>query len=122
MDKNPGPLGQTLGCQCDEAPGVHSHWLNRPAERFQAISPAWEELLREASTKADALIEKKSNDYGHFSLYPDIVLASLIWVKGRRILEIVQKQKTPNFESIEDSCLDILNYVRFLYAKQKKGE
>lgn len=82
----------------------------------------WEDLLREAASKADALIEKKSNDYGHFSLYPDIVLASLIWVKGRRILEIVQKQKTPNFESIEDSCLDILNYVRFLYAKQKKGE
>jgi len=86
--------------------------------------PTWDELLSESHRLALEIHRKKDHDYGHFSQYPDVVLASNIFTKAKRILELtmrahVNPDMRPKFESVDDSCLDLINYASFLWAKNK---
>lgn len=93
-------------------------------ESKKPVLSIWEFQLGEAVRLADILHQKKGQDYGHFSEYPPIVLASLCFVKAKRILTLSIKRantegdqgNVETFESMKDSCLDLLNYSRFLYA------
>lgn len=108
-------------------PRVHAYILALEGALAAAppIGPSWQSLMADSVERANALHELKGKDYGHFSEYPAVVLAALNFVKAKRILELSVKRaaypdSAPAFESIEDSCLDQLNYVRFLYAVLKK--
>jgi len=93
-------------------------------ESKKPIPSVWESKLNEPVALANILHQRKGQDYGHFSLYPPVVLASLCFVKAKRILELSIKkinskgdqEKVETFEPIKDSCLDLLNYSRFLYV------
>jgi len=81
-----------------------------------------EELRKEALAKADAMVSGKGADYGHWSAYPEIVLASLNFVKAKRTLELaIQRASNPTHqaknEPFEDSALDGINYLSFLHAR-----
>jgi len=109
------------------SPRVHAYILALESALAAAppIGPSWKSLMADSVEKANALHELKGKDYGHFSEYPAVVLAALNFVKAKRILELSVKRAAdpaaaPVFESLEDSCLDQLNYVRFLYAVLKK--
>lgn len=80
-----------------------------------------EKLREEALSKAGAMVARKGRDYGHWSDYPEVVLASLTFVKAKRLLELAVRSargddKEAN-EPMEDSALDLINYASFLAAK-----
>lgn len=75
-----------------------------------------ETLVLEAMNRAVALAGRKGGDYGHFTEYPLAAVAGLGLVKAKRILNLSTKGGSPNFESLEDSCVDLVNYASFCYA------
>lgn len=114
-------------CVCNELyTGFKAHTCpisKIPIENEVIVDMVWDRLLQEAVDKANALHKKKGKDYGHFSEYPDVVLASAIYLKAKRLVELTVKEavgQAATFEPIDDSCLDAVNYLRFLYAKQQK--
>lgn len=83
----------------------------------------FEALRKEALAKSDAMTAKKGDDYGHWSTYPEIVLASLTFVKAKRMLQLAMKTIAGGAETnepMEDSALDLINYASFLYGKIKE--
>ena len=94
-----------------------------------------EDLLYELSLRtspvaqlgiAGLLYLKKSADYNsdskHYALsnyfpFGTASYAQMIHTKSMRILSVAEKelnQKTANFESLQDSALDMINYAMFL--------
>ena len=77
------------------------------------------ERYNELVTKARDLVVKKGEDYntnvelhayfpfGHQSY------AQMIYLKALRTVSLVASDKEPNFDSIEDTLLDLLNYTVF---------
>ncbi len=80
-----------------------------------------EAARREALAKADDMVSRKGRDYGHWSEYPEVVLASLTFVKAKRMLELAIRAKVGDGkeanEPMEDSALDLINYASFMYGK-----
>lgn len=84
-------------------------------------------LREQALQKADQLTRGKGKDYGHFSTYPIVVLASLNFVKAKRMMELATKMSAnpdhrAQFEPMADSCLDAINYASFMWAKIMEKE
>lgn len=94
-----------------------------------------EDLLYELSLRKDSpvaqlgiaglLYLKKSSDYNGDTKYSlsnyfpfgTASYAQMIHTKSMRILSVAEKelnQKTANFESLQDSALDMINYAMFL--------
>lgn len=81
-------------------------------------------LRRLAMNTADDLVKGKGEDYGHWSGMPSVAIAALTFVKAQRLLELTVKiAADPDHEAtnepLEDSCLDIINYASFLWAKEQ---
>ena len=86
-----------------------------------------DELADEATAIARRLRRKKGSDYSHFGQYPPMVHASTLLAKGKRAFNLLLKlsarpDQHPYFESIEDSCVDAINYASFVYAIMKWGK
>lgn len=84
--------------------------------------------LEEANTKAESIRKKKMETYnGDEVMYEDYIslpnfYVYQLWNKMLRIISIV-KGSNNNFESLEDSLIDLINYAKLAYAEQKiKGE
>jgi hypothetical protein len=90
------------------------------------IETEHEWLRKGALKKASGMVKGKGGDYGHFSEYPEVVLASNIFTKAKRLLNLAIKAtrggKEVN-EPMEDSALDLINYASFIYSKvmHRKG-
>lgn len=83
-----------------------------------------ETLRQEAIARADSMVSGKGADYGHWSEYPEVVIASLCFVKAKRALELALQRAAnpdhqPKFEAFEDTALDGINYFSFMYGKAK---
>lgn len=92
----------------------------RPQNRIAAL----EKLRIRALRLANRLVSRKGADYGHWSTYPLIALASLNFVKAKRMLELATKDAAGRGEAVneplEDSCLDTINYASFIYGLLKE--
>lgn len=100
----------------------------------QLASASLEDLLYEISLRkspvaqlatAGLLYLKKSSDYNSDSKYAlenyfpfgPVSYAQMIHTKSMRILSVTEKQlngQVTNFESLQDSALDMINYSMFL--------
>jgi len=75
-----------------------------------------------AFTRCAQLVEKKGKDYGHWTEYHPLDVAGVNGVKAKRIRELtMQLVSNPDEfleanEPLEDSILDAMNYLSFLYA------
>lgn len=80
------------------------------------------EMLRTLSLQiADQLTKQKGKDYGHFSEYPLVVVAGNSLTKAKRGLHLacqmeVNPETKAQFEGIEDSFKDQINYASFAWA------
>ena len=57
--------------------------------------------------------------HSHWSEYPDVVLASLMFVKAQFALDLTRKNGESSSQSLEDACLYLMNYASCLYGKIK---
>lgn len=83
-----------------------------------------EDLRKEALARADSMVSGKGADYGHWSEYPEVVIAGIGFAKAKRALELALQRASnpdhkPKFEALEDTALDGINYFSFLYGKAK---
>lgn len=72
-----------------------------------------------------ALHKAKSNDYGDERVYFPLGHASytqMLHVKATRLVALQQSNQEPNFESIKDTVLDMLNYSFFYLAFLEDSE
>jgi hypothetical protein len=78
---------------------------------------------------AMAIVVKKHEDYGNdrrglHSFFPfgAVSYVQMLHVKTQRLVSLVENGQAPNFESIEDTLLDSINYSVFMldYLNQKK--
>ncbi len=86
-----------------------------------------EDLRKEALARADSMVSGKGADYGHWSEYPEIVIAGINYAKAKRALELSLQRAAnpdhkPKFEALEDTALDGINYLSFLYGKAKAAK
>jgi hypothetical protein len=81
----------------------------------------------EALTHCQEVMEKKAQDYtGKSSVtqadyYPRGVqsIYDIMWAKMLRIKSVMEQMETrdsTNFESVQDSCVDLINYTTFFIA------
>jgi len=81
----------------------------------------------EALTYCQEVMEKKAQDYtGKSSVtqadyYPRGVqsIYDIMWAKMLRIKSVMEQMETrdsTNFESVQDSCVDLINYTTFFIA------
>jgi hypothetical protein len=75
---------------------------------------------------AAEIVAKKHEDYGNDEVglaayFPHGALSyhQMIHVKALRLGALAQSQEEPNFESIEDSLYDLINYAVFWLAAIK---
>lgn len=75
------------------------------------------------------IYSKKSEDYNNESTVEDyfpfgnISYLQLIHMKYMRIMSVAKSNSKPNYESLEDSLLDMINYCSFFvsYTQNLKG-
>tara|TARA_R110002020_G_scaffold56770_2_gene156825 strand:+ start:2397 stop:2714 length:318 start_codon:yes stop_codon:yes gene_type:complete len=81
-------------------------------------------FIQEANDKAEEIRHKKMQTYnGKNVMYEDYISLNnfyiyQLWNKMLRIISI-SKGSNNNFESIEDTLLDLINYSKLAYAEQK---
>lgn len=71
-----------------------------------------EQEIREITDNVTQILLKKNADYGSASF--DLGLNGNmvhIWDKAMRYRSLVEKQESPNFESVEDTLKDIIGYA-----------
>ena len=76
------------------------------------------------------LKEQKSKDYqGHvwteedYFPFDDYSYIHMLWTKMLRIRSLAENPDTPNFESLQDSVIDLINYASMYGAYlENKGE
>lgn len=100
--------------------------MSNPSEAMKKREDL-EELRKEALEVASSLVKKKGADYGHWSEYPMVALAALNFVKAKRMLNLAVKTASNPFadvknESMEDTCVDAINYNSFMYALLSEGK
>lgn len=75
-----------------------------------------------------ALCAKKSVDYnkhtGRGAYFPMGLpsYAQMIHTKSMRLVNLASTRAEPNFESVRDTCLDLINYAWFLADAVERGE
>ena len=80
--------------------------------------------IQEANDKAEIIRKKKMQTYNgesvSYSMYTklDNFYIYQLWNKMLRIISIISGSKN-NFESLEDSLIDLINYAKLAYAEQK---
>lgn len=67
-----------------------------------------------------ALVAAKHEDYGNQALgletyfpFGDKSYLQMMHVKMQRLISLVQSEEEPNFESMRDTVLDLINYAVF---------
>jgi alpha-mannosidase len=75
----------------------------------------FEEAVKKTSQEADELLVKKHRDYGTKNILntpfgAEIGILIRLHDKISRLANLLKDNKEPNFESIEDSWMDIRNY------------
>lgn len=78
-----------------------------------------DEFRKFGLAEASGMVAGKDSDYGHWSEYPDVVLASLMFTGAKRAVELTRKDDEAVNKSLEDTCLDLINCASFLYGKLK---
>jgi len=96
-------------------------------------------ILKDIQKQEIDIIINKSHDYANkeniFSNFeivskivgcnPEIVFLTMIGIKIARLSELLTNKKVPKNEAIEDTILDMRNYLGLLYGflkNNKKGE
>jgi hypothetical protein len=75
-----------------------------------------------------AVSRKKSADYngivGRASYFPFgmVSYAQMIHIKSTRLVNLVASEAAPNFESVRDTCIDLINYACFLAEAADEGD
>lgn len=83
--------------------------------------------LMPAIVAAHELLMKKSKDYNgeevpidhareEYFPYGAVSYLQMIYTKFKRLEQVLMDNRETNFESAEDSCLDLINYSAFLYS------
>lgn len=99
----------------------------------EGVSPGTHPIYQEFAEALD-LVEAKAHDYAEddnvFSNFefaaqvagvrPEQVFAVLLGVKVARLGQLIGQGKEPNFESIDDTLLDTMNYAGLLKAYLRK--
>lgn len=92
------------------------------------------DYVKESLSECQTILNKKSNDYSDkdnlFSCFegagniagitPEQSILTLIGIKIFRLKELITNDKNPNFESIDDSIKDLINYSLLLGFRIKK--
>lgn len=86
------------------------------------------ELYKECIKKAEDTILKKTDDYdsgdvqlSDYWLYGYKSIIHELNKKLLRLRSLESKGFNSECESVEDTCIDIINYVTFLYIEMKKN-
>lgn len=79
-------------------------------------TPSFETTVRDITIELGTLLIKKHSDYGskNISQSPGGALNGLrvrMWDKLARINNLVDKEREPHYESLEDSFVDMANYA-----------
>ena len=80
--------------------------------------------IEEANHKAELIRKQKMETYNGDSVsYEDYTSLNnfyiyQLWNKMLRIISIIKGSKN-NYESLEDSLIDLINYAKLAYAEQK---
>lgn len=102
----------------------------RLADNLAALKQALESAndIPKAVSDALALCAKKSGDYnkhtGRDAYFPLGLpsYAQMIHTKAMRLVNLAATRAEPNFESVRDTCLDLINYSWFLADAIERGE
>ena len=89
-----------------------------------------EELTRlhPAFSTAQRLLNLKEQDYGEpdnakkeYFPFGDKSYVTMVHTKAKRLVNLVEQmdEREPNFEGIDDTIIDIINYAAFYYAFRK---
>jgi hypothetical protein len=87
-----------------------------------------EEFLRQCIQVAE-LVTKKGDDYnqgtvqlGDYFPFGDKSYVHMLHLKVLRLVSLVEKQGTPNYDSVDDTAQDLLAYVVFYleYLEKKR--
>lgn len=74
---------------------------------------------------ANDLLQKKSEDYNKegdpdsrrdYFPYGNVSYLQMLFTKFKRLEQVLLENKDTNFDSAEDSCIDLMNYSAFLYS------
>jgi hypothetical protein len=97
------------------------------AEEAGRLSGLLEQVPRPV-LEALALCAKKAGDYnkhtGRDAYFPLGLpsYAQMIHTKAMRLVNLAASGRAPNFESVRDTCLDLVNYAWFLADAVDRGE
>ena len=82
-----------------------------------------------ALLEAAILMSKKAEDYNRSNTtyreyfpYGDKSYAQMIHMKAMRLVNLAEKDEKPNFESVQDSLLDIINYAAMWYSHHEGNQ
>lgn len=84
--------------------------------------------IPKAVEDALALCSRKAGDYnkhtGRDAYFPLGLpsYAQMIHTKSMRLVNLAATRSEPNFESVRDTCLDLINYAWFLADAVERGE
>ncbi len=88
--------------------------------------PKQQTIFPRAFHDAQHLMDKKSQDYNRkgedftvYFPYGSRSYAHMVHLKAQRLLNLADTDNTPNFESIDDSLLDIINYASMWYEANR---
>lgn len=84
-----------------------------------------EEIDKEFLDKVLATLNKKGQDYGNnnqVSPYAMQLAAAKILTKAERLANIIYNKHEPNFESLEDTILDLCGYAILANRGIQRGE
>ncbi len=103
--------------------------MNQLTESNVPLSEEAAVIAKEAS----ALMLRKSQDYNQgmldqetYYLFGIKSIATMIWQKASRMVNIITSDKKENFESLEDTLIDLANYAfigaAYLRRKQRNND
>lgn len=97
-------------------------WMPPVVEKVFDITPKFIESLPEAMVKANKLMMMKARDYNSETVSQDDYFPfglqsymQMINMKTNRLMSLTVNKGTPNFESMRDSLLDLINYACMMY-------
>lgn len=94
--------------------------LKHALETASDVPKAIEDALRLCSKKAGDYNKHTGRD-AYFPLgLPSY--AQMIHTKAMRLVNLAATRAEPNFESVRDTCLDLINYAWFLADAIERGE
>jgi len=99
--------------------GLRDYYSERERQSLRVDvehTPSFSTTVRDITIELGTLLIKKHSDYGskNISQSPGGALNGLrvrMWDKLARINNLVDKQREPHYESLEDSFVDMANYA-----------